>query len=201
MYQKYLKRFFDILICLCLIPLFFPIMVLIFLSTWILIGFPIYIQKRPGLQKKIFKIYKFKTMNSLCDKDGNLLRDEIRLTKFGVFLRSTSLDELPTLFLVLKGDMSLVGPRPLLIEYLPLYSDIQNKRHSVRPGITGWAQVNGRNEISWEKKFEMDIWYIENQSMILDFKILFMTLKKVIFRHGITPIESKIMPTFNGSKK
>lgn len=201
MYQKYLKRILDIIISLFLILLFFPIMVLIFFSIWIFIGFPIYIQKRPGFEKKTFKIYKFITMNNLCDKDGNLLSDEIRLYKFGVFLRVTSLDELPNLFVVLKGDMSLVGPRPLLIEYLPLYSDTHNRRHNVRPGITGWAQVNGRNQISWDKKLDMDVWYIDNQSMILDFKILFLTLKKVIMRDGITPKGSHTMPLFKGSKK
>ena len=140
-------------------------------------------------------------MDNLYDKEGNLLNDEIRLTKFGIFLRATSLDELPTLFVVLKGDMSLVGPRPLLIEYLPLYSDIQNRRHNVRPGITGWAQVNGRNEISWDKKFKMDVWYIENQSIFLDIKILLLTLKKVIIRDGITPKGSQTMPNFKGSNK
>jgi lipopolysaccharide/colanic/teichoic acid biosynthesis glycosyltransferase len=201
MYKKYFKRFFDVIICLFLIILFFPIMVLIFFSLFISIGFPIYIQKRPGLDRKIFKIYKFKTMDNLYDKEGNLLNDEIRLTKFGIFLRATSLDELPTLFVVLKGDMSLVGPRPLLIEYLPLYSDIQNRRHNVRPGITGWAQVNGRNEISWDKKFKMDVWYIENQSIFLDIKILLLTLKKVIIRDGITPKGSQTMPNFKGSNK
>ena len=201
MYKKYFKRFFDVIICLFLIILFFPIMVLIFFSLFISIGFPIYIQKRPGLDRKIFKIYKFKTMDNLYDKEGNLLNDEIRLTKFGIFLRATSLDELPTLFVVLKGDMSLVGPRPLLIEYLPLYSDIQNRRHNVRPGITGWAQVNGRNEISWDKKFKMDVWYIENQSIFLDIKILLLTLKKVIIRDGITPQGSQTMPNFKGSNK
>lgn len=201
MYKKYFKRFFDIIICLFLIILFLPFMVLIFFILFISKGSPIYIQKRPGLGKKIFKIYKFKTMDNLYDKEGNLLNDEIRLTKFGIFLRATSLDELPNLFVVLKGDMSLVGPRPLLIEYLPLYSDIQNRRHNVRPGITGWAQVNGRNEISWDKKFEMDVWYIENQSMFLDIKILLLTLKKVIIRSGITPKGSQTMSYFKGSNK
>jgi lipopolysaccharide/colanic/teichoic acid biosynthesis glycosyltransferase len=144
-------------------------------------------------------MYKFRSMTNECDKDGDLLIDEVRLTKFGKFLRSTSLDELPGLWSVLKGDMSLVGPRPLLIEYLPLYSEKQSRRHEVRPGITGWAQVNGRNAISWDEKFDLDVWYVDNQSIWLDIKILWMTVKKVIVRDGISQSNHVTMDKFKGS--
>lgn len=155
-------------------------------------------QKRPGLNEKIFLLRKFKTMNDRKDPEGNLLPDSMRLTKVGKFIRSTSLDELPQLFNVLMGDMSLVGPRPLLIKYLPLYSIEQMRRHEVRPGITGWAQVNGRNAISWKKKFELDVWYVENQSFALDVKVLFLTLQKVVQRKGISSTTSVTVEPFNG---
>jgi len=154
-------------------------------------------QARPGLYGEIFNMYKFRTMTNECDKDGNLLSDEVRLTKFGKFLRSISADELPSLWCVLKGDMSLVGPRPLLVEYLPLYSKKQSRRHEVRPGITGWAQVNGRNTVSWNEKFDLDVWYVDNRSAWLDIKILWLTVKKVIARDGISPKDMDIMPRFD----
>ena len=167
-----------------------------------LLNFPIlFRQSRTGLNGKIFNIYKFRTMTNECDKDGILLPDEARLTKFGKFLRSTSLDELPSLWNVLKSDMSLVGPRPLLLEYLPLYSTQQARRHEVKPGITGWAQVNGRNAISWDEKFDLDVWYVDNQSIWLDIKILYMTIKKVILRDGISAKNNATMPPFEGTKK
>jgi sugar transferase EpsL len=156
-------------------------------------------QARPGLNGDIFNMYKFRTMTNECDKNGVLLSDKDRLTKFGKFLRSTSLDELPGLWCVLKGDMSLVGPRPLLVEYLPLYSEKQSKRHEVKPGITGWAQVNGRNAISWDEKFDLDVWYVDNQSIWLDIKILWMTIKKVIVRDGISQNNHVSMDKFKGS--
>lgn len=183
---KVLKRLFDLILSIVGLLFLLPVIALIVLLVRLKIGSPIFFeQRRPGLNGEIFKLVKFKTMTNERDKNGNLLSDEIRLTKFGKFLRSTSLDELPGLWNVLKGDMSLVGPRPLLVEYLPLYSEKQSRRHEVRPGITGWAQVNGRNAISWNEKFELDLWYVDNQSIWLDVKILWLTLKKVIRREGV----------------
>jgi len=177
-----------------------PVIVLIVLLVRLKIGSPIFFkQARPGLNGNLFNMYKLRSMTSECDKDGNLLSDEVRLTKFGKFLRSTSLDELPGLWNVLKGDMSLVGPRPLLVEYLPLYSENQSRRHEVKPGITGWAQVNGRNAISWDEKFDLDVWYVDNQSIWLDIKILWMTIKKVIMRDGISQNNHVSMDKFKGS--
>jgi undecaprenyl phosphate N,N'-diacetylbacillosamine 1-phosphate transferase len=158
-------------------------------------------QKRPGFKEKIFSIYKFRTMTNEVDENGNLLSDEKRLKGFGKFVRSTSLDELPQLFNVLLGDMSFVGPRPLLVEYLDLYTIKQKKRHNVKPGITGWAQVNGRNAISWEEKFELDVWYVENQSFWLDMKILWLTFLKVVKRSDINSDTSITMEKFKGSSK
>ena len=201
MYQKYFKRLIDILLSTCLIVLLIPLFVLIFFFIWIFIGFPIFTQERTGLNRNIFNIYKFRTMTNECNKDGILLSDEIRLTKFGKFLRSTSMDELPSLWNVLKGDMCIVGPRPLLVEYLPLYSTQQARRYEVKPGITGWAQVNGRNAISWVEKFDLDVWYVDNQSVWLDIKILFLTIKKVIMRDGISAKDDATMPPFKGTKK
>ena len=164
------------------------------------LGSPVlFSQTRPGFKGKPFQVYKFRTMTDARDSDGNLLPDDVRLTPFGLFLRSSSLDELPQLFNVLKGDIALVGPRPLLMAYLPLYSARQARRHDVRPGITGWAQVNGRNAISWEQKFELDVWYVENQSFWLDLKILALTLKKVFVKEGISADGTHTMPRFNGS--
>jgi len=195
-----IKRFFDLFLVLLSLPLILPI--LLFLAVLILtqFNFPIlFKQSRPGLNGKIFNIYKFRTMTNDCDKDGILLPDEHRLTKFGKFLRSTSLDELPSLWNVLKSDMSLVGPRPLLLEYLPLYSTQQARRHEVKPGITGWAQVNGRNAITWGEKFDLDVWYVDNQSIWLDIKILWLTVKKVIMRDGINQVGQSTMESFKGN--
>lgn len=161
-------------------------------------GKPFFIQPRPGKRGRIFKIVKFKTMNDKKDADGNLLPDDQRLTKIGKFVRKTSIDEIPQLLNVLIGDMSLVGPRPLLTGYLHLYNDFQNRRHEVRPGITGWAQVNGRNAISWDKKFEYDVWYVDHISFLLDCKIIFKTIRKVIQSEGINPENATMTEPFNG---
>ena len=176
----------------------FPIILLTALMVKIKMGSPLFFkQERPGLKGKPFFIYKYRTMTIEYDKNGALLADKDRLTNFGKFLRSSSLDELPGLWSVLKGDMSLVGPRPLLIEYLPFYSKKHSRRHDVKPGITGWAQVNGRNAISWNEKFDLDVWYVDNQSIWLDVKIVFQTVKKVILRDGISPENEDIMPRFD----
>ena len=165
-------------------------------------GSPVFFkQPRPGLNEKVFNMIKFRSMTMENDTSGIMLSDSDRLTRFGEFLRSTSLDELPSLWVVLKGEMSLVGPRPLLVEYLPLYSKKQSRRHEVKPGITGWAQVNGRNAISWDEKFDLDVWYVDNQSVWLDIKILFLTIKKVIMRDGISAKDDATMPPFKRSKK
>ncbi|WP_233900131.1 sugar transferase [Tenacibaculum piscium] len=187
MYKNYIKRVFDFLIALVALVLLSPmfIIVLILLSIYNN-GKPFFFQQRPGKKEKIFKVIKFKTMNDKKDNEGNLLSDELRLTKVGNFVRKTSLDELPQLLNVLKGDMSLIGPRPLLIEYLPLYSKSQQRRHNVRPGITGLAQINGRNAISWKKKFEYDVKYVDNLSFISDVKIFFKTFLKVFKSEGIS---------------
>ena len=197
-----MKRIFDIFVVLISLLLLIPIYFLVILVVKIKLGSPIFFkQPRPGLEGKVFNIHKFRTMTNERDSNGVLLSDSKRLTQFGKFLRSTSLDELPSLWSVLKGDMSLVGPRPLLVEYLPLYSERQSRRHEVKPGITGWAQVNGRNAISWDEKFELDVWYVNNQSIWLDVKILWLTVKKVIVRDGITAQGDVTMPIFRGSKK
>ena len=165
-------------------------------------GSPVFFkQPRPGLNEKVFNMIKFRSMTMENDASGIMLSDSDRLTRFGEFLRSTSLDELPSLWAVLKGEMSLVGPRPLLVEYLPLYSKKQSRRHEVKPGITGWAQVNGRNAISWDEKFDLDVWYVDNQSIWLDIKILCLTIKKVILRDGISAKGDATMPPFKRSKK
>ena len=194
------KRVFDLFLVLLSLPLILPILLLLAVLILTQFNFPIlFKQSRPGLNAKIFNIYKFRTMTDDCDKDGILLPDELRLTKFGKFLRSTSLDELPSLWNVLKSDMSLVGPRPLLLEYLPLYSTQQARRHEVKPGITGWAQVNGRNAITWGEKFDLDVWYVDNQSIWLDIKILWLTVKKVIMRDGINQVGQSTMESFKGN--
>tara|TARA_B100001115_G_C15831424_1_gene415005 strand:- start:980 stop:1612 length:633 start_codon:yes stop_codon:yes gene_type:complete len=198
MYKLFLKKIVDFVLSLLGLLILLPIYLVIIFLIRINLGSPIFFkQERPGLNEKIFNIYKFRTMTNEFDQHGNLLPDENRLTKFGKFLRSTSLDELPSLWSVLKGDMSLVGPRPLLVEYLPFFSDSQARRHEVRPGITGWAQVNGRNAISWEEKFELDIWYVDNLSILLDIKILWLTLIRVLVRDGISPKDKDIMPRFD----
>lgn len=196
------KSLFDKTLALFLIILFSPIYIVVSLLILLKMGSPIlFRQKRPGKDEKIFGVYKFRTMTNEKDADGNLLPDEQRLVGIGKFIRSTSLDELPQLFNVLKGEMSFVGPRPLLIEYLDLYNDTQKRRHNVKPGITGWAQVNGRNAISWEQKFEYDVWYVDNKSFWLDIKILFMTFLKVLKRTDISSNTSATMERFMGSGK
>ena len=196
-----MKRAFDLIVSLLALIMLLPIILLVALLIRIKLGSPVlFKQARPGLHGKPFNMLKFRSMLDATDKDGNPLPDDQRLTRFGRLLRSTSLDELPGLINVLKGDMSLVGPRPLLIEYLPLYSGEQARRHDVRPGITGWAQVNGRNAISWEDKFKLDVWYVDNRSMWLDIKILFLTVKKVFVREGISAEGEATMSKFTGSK-
>ena len=200
MYKFFIKRIFEFTIALLALFMLLPIFLTISILVLLKMGTPIFfIQPRPGLNGETFKMYKFRTMTNKCDKNGKLLEDKDRLSNFGSFLRSTSLDELPTLWNVLCGNMSLVGPRPLLIEYLPLYSKDQARRHDVRPGITGWAQVNGRNAISWNEKFELDTWYVENQSFVLDMKIILLTLKKVIKRDGISHNNHVTMEKFKGN--
>lgn len=195
------KRIFDILLSIILIIFFSPFYIIISLLIVFKMGTPIFFkQKRPGLNGNIFGIYKYRTMTNDKDKQGNLLSDEERLKGLGKTIRSLSLDELPQLFNVLKGEMTFVGPRPLLTEYLPLYNKEQKKRHDVKPGITGWAQVNGRNAISWEEKFEYDIWYVNNQSFFLDMKILWLTFLKVVKRSDISSSSSATMEAFKGNK-
>ncbi len=197
-----LKRLIDITLSLILLAVFFPVFAIISGLIFFNLGSPIFFhQKRPGLSGRLFNMFKFRTMLDAFDKSGQPLPDEKRLTKFGSILRSTSLDELPGLWNVLKGDMSLVGPRPLLAEYLSLYTPEEARRHEVRPGITGWAQVNGRNAISWEEKFRFDVWYVDNQSLWLDLKILFLTAKKVFIREGISADDHATMEKFKGSNK
>lgn len=197
--KHFIKRAMDVVLSAILLLLLSPVMILIALFVYINLGSPVvFKQLRPGLHGKPFYIYKFRTMKDLRDEKGNLLPDEQRLTRFGAFLRSTSLDELPELVNVLKGDMSLVGPRPLLMEYLDRYTPEQARRHEVKPGITGWAQINGRNAISWEEKFKLDVWYVDNWSIWLDFKILFITLLKVLKREGISAEGHVTMPEFKG---
>ena len=196
-----LKSLFDKTLALFLIILFSPIYIVVSLLIFLKMGSPIlFRQKRPGYKEKIFGIYKFRTMTNEKDANGNLLPDDKRLVGIGKFIRSTSLDELPQLFNVLKGEMSFVGPRPLLEEYLPLYNEKQKRRHDVKPGITGWAQVNGRNAISWEQKFDYDVWYVDNQSFWLDIKILWLTFLKVVKRSDISSSTSSTMEKFTGSK-
>ena len=196
-----MKRLFDFIVALCALLTLLPVIIVVAVLIRLKLGSPIlFTQDRPGLNGKIFKMMKFRTMLDGKDKYGNLLPDNERMTKFGAFLRSTSLDELPGLFNVLKGDMSLVGPRPLLVQYLPLYSAEQARRHNVRPGITGWAQVNGRNAISWDQKFKLDVWYVDNQSFLLDLKILLLTVKKVFVREGISADGHVTIEPFKGSK-
>lgn len=199
MYKNYFKRFFDFNIALlgliCLSPIFIVVTIALYFANQ---GKPFFFQARPGLKEKIFKIIKFKTMNDKKDPNGNLLSDSERLTSIGAFVRKTSLDEIPQLINVLKGDMAIIGPRPLLPQYLPLYNAEQKRRHNVRPGITGWAQVNGRNAISWKKKFELDVWYVENVSFATDVKVFFSTFKKVFKSEGISQVGQATAEAFNG---
>ena len=200
MYRKFFKRIIDFFIsCIAfyfIITHFIPVCLILVISNK---GYPFFFQIRPGLNEKAFKVIKFKTMNDNKDPDGNLLPNHLRITKIGRFLRNYSLDELPQLINVIKGDMSIVGPRPLLFKYIPLYSDEQRKRHIVRPGITGWAQVNGRNAISWKRKFELDIFYIKNMSLLLDIKIIWLTIKKTLTSEGINADDNITMPPFDGT--
>jgi len=196
-----LKRLFDIVAAACGLLLLAPVMAIVAWQIHRKLGSPVlFRQLRPGRDGKPFEIVKFRSMRNALDAHGNPLPDAERMTSFGRFLRASSLDELPELWNVLKGDMSLVGPRPLLMEYLPLYSPEQFRRHSVRPGVTGWAQVNGRNALSWEEKFRLDIWYVDNQSFCLDLKIVYLTLAKVMAREGISAAGEATMPKFTGSK-
>ena len=199
MYEKVFKRIFDFILALVLLVLFSPVILITALLLKITQGGVVFTQNRPGLDEKIFKIYKFKTMSDERDEKGELLSDELRLKAFGKIVRSLSLDELLQLFNVLKGDMSFIGPRPLLVEYLELYNDEQKHRHDLRPGITGWAQVNGRNNISWAKKFELDLYYVKNCSFALDVKIVFLTIIKVLKRSGINKDGNATTSKFNGS--
>lgn len=200
MYSCFFKRIIDFVFVFCILAVIWPVLLLI--TFWLHFANKgagaFFLQDRPGKKGKIFKVIKFKTMTDERDTGGNLLPDEKRLTKVGKFIRSTSIDELPQLINVLKGDMALIGPRPLLVQYLPLYSKEQTRRHEVRPGITGWAQVNGRNAISWTKKFELDVWYVDHCSFRLDMKILFLTIKKVFVREGISQEGRATMEAFNG---
>jgi sugar transferase EpsL len=195
-----MKRFLDVMTTISLLVVLFPILILVGVGVLLGIGAPIFFRQiRPGFAGQPFELLKFRTMKDVRDQDGHARPDHERLTNFGRWLRSTSLDEIPELWNVLRGDMSLVGPRPLLMEYLPLYSPEQARRHEVRPGITGWAQINGRNAISWEEKFKLDVWYVDNQSFLLDLKILFLTIMRVFQRSGISADGEATMPKFTGA--
>ena len=198
MYKRHIKRGLDFVLSLILLVVLAPVILLVALLLKCVLGAVLFRQERPGLNERIFTLYKFKTMSDERDENGNLLPDEFRLKPFGKVIRSLSLDELPQLFNVLKGDMSLIGPRPLLVKYLPLYNEAQKHRHDVRPGITGWAQVNGRNDISWEKKFELDLFYVRNCSFALDAKIALMTMVRVFQRSGISQSGKATSDEFNG---
>ena len=201
MYKHFFKRLIDFIIVLCVLLAIWPILLVI--TVWLHFANKgagaFFLQERPGKDGKIFRVIKFKTMTDERDAGGNLLPDEQRLTKVGRFVRSTSIDELPQLINVLKGDMALIGPRPLLPQYLPLYNKVQARRHEVRPGITGWAQCHGRNAISWTKKFELDVWYVDHCSFLLDLKIIFLTIRKVLVREGISSETSATMEAFTGN--
>ena len=201
MYKHFIKRLLDFTIVFCALLILWPILLLI--TIWLHFANKgagaFFFQERPGKDERIFKVIKFKTMTDERDENGKLLPDAVRLTKVGRFVRSTSIDELPQLINVLKGDMALIGPRPLMPKYLPLYSPEQRRRHEVRPGITGWAQINGRNNISWTKKFELDVWYVDHCSFALDVKIIFMTIKKVLFREDISKEGEATTVPFNGT--
>lgn len=200
MYKQFFKRIIDFVLSLIALIVFSPLLILI--TIWLHFANKgagaFFFQKRPGLHGKIFQVIKFKTMTDEKDDNGDLLPDEVRLTKVGKFVRSISIDELPQLINVLKGDMAIIGPRPLLPEYIPLYTKEQSRRHDVRPGISGWAQCHGRNAISWEEKFKLDVWYVDHLSFLTDMKVIFITLKKVFFREGISSSTSVTMEAFNG---
>ena len=200
MYKHFFKRLIDFILSLIALIVLSPILLIVAILVRTKLGSPvIFKQERQGLNEKIFTLYKFRTMTDAKDEQGNLLPDKIRLTKFGKLLRSTSLDELPELFNILKGDMAIVGPRPLLVRYLQLYNEHQKHRHDVRPGFTGWAQCNGRNAISWEEKFDLDVYYTKHVSLLLDIKIILKTVKVVLFREGISSETSVTMEEFRGS--
>jgi len=200
--KSLIKRLFDLLVSLLLLILLSPLMLVVAALVRVKLGKPVlFSQERPGLHGKLFRLYKFRTMRDAYDDQGKLLPDEQRLTKFGRFLRASSLDELPEFFNVLKGEMSLVGPRPLLVAYLERYTPEQARRHEALPGITGWAQVNGRNALTWEDKFRLDVWYVDHQSLWLDIKILFLTLWKALKREGINAPGSATAPEFMGTDK
>ncbi|MDR0227608.1 MAG: sugar transferase [Flavobacteriaceae bacterium] len=200
MYKNFLKRIFDFLAAIVGLTLLSPIFIVVVIGLYFANqGKPFFFQSRPGKGGHIFKIVKFKTMNDKRDSEGNLLSDAERLTSIGAFVRKTSLDEIPQLINVLKGDMSLIGPRPLLPQYLELYNAEQKRRHEVKPGITGWAQVNGRNAISWKRKFELDVYYVDHISLVLDIKIFFLTIKKVFVREGISQEGQATAEAFNGN--
>lgn len=199
-YESYIKRPQDIVLSLVALIVLSPVIALVALLVRTKLGSPIlFTQERPGLNEKIFRMYKFRTMTDEKDEDGKLLPDEVRLTKFGKLLRAASLDELPELFNILKGDMSVIGPRPLLVQYLPLYNEFQKRRHEVRPGLSGLAQVNGRNAISWDDKFNLDVEYVDNVSFLEDWKIIFLTIKKVFVKEGINSDTSVTMEAFKGN--
>lgn len=201
-YRRFIKRPMDIVLSLLAIIVLSPVFLIVAFLVKVKLGSPvIFKQERPGLNEKIFTMYKFRTMTDERDEDGELLPDSMRLTKFGKLLRSTSLDELPELFNILKGDMSIVGPRPLLVQYLPLYNEHQRRRHEVRPGLSGLAQVNGRNAISWEQKFDLDVQYVDHVTFIGDWKIIFLTIKKVFVREGINSETAATMEPFKGTTK
>ena len=201
-YCRYIKRLLDILLSGCARVILSPVLLVVAILVRIKLGSPvIFCQERPGKDEKIFRMYKFRSMTDERNEDGNLLPDEVRLTKFGRLLRSTSLDELPELWNIFKGDMSIVGPRPLLVKYLPLYNEEQHHRHDVRPGLTGLAQVSGRNAITWEEKFAHDIQYVENVSLFLDLQIVILTVKKVLKHEGITSDSSATMEEFKGTER
>lgn len=201
MYASFFKRFFDFLISLVALIVLSPVLLVVTLLLAILNkgAGPFFVQKRPGRGGKIFKLIKFKTMTDERDAEGNLFPDEVRLTKVGKFVRSTSIDELPQLINVLKGDMALIGPRPLLVQYLPLYSPEQMRRHEVRPGITGWAQCHGRNTLSWTEKFKLDVWYVDHLSLKTDLQVIWLTVVSVLKREGISSDTSATMEAFNGN--
>ncbi|WP_010681354.1 sugar transferase [Acetivibrio cellulolyticus] len=201
-YYRFIKRPQDFLLSLIALVVLSPVILTIAILVRIKLGKPIiFNQERPGLNERVFKMYKFRTMTDEKDKNGELLPDSVRLTKFGRFLRSTSMDELPELWNIVRGDMSIVGPRPLLIQYLSLYNEVQKRRHDVRPGLTGYAQINGRNAISWEDKFFLDVEYVDKLSFVGDWKIIFLTIKKVFTREGISSDTSATMEPFRGSKE
>lgn len=202
MYKSFFKRILDFTAALIGFILLSPVFVIVTIGLFFANqGKPFFFQIRPGKNERLFKIIKFKTMNDKKNAQGLLLDDVHRLTKIGSFVRKTSLDEIPQLLNVIKGDMSLIGPRPLLVQYLPLYNETQRQRHNIRPGITGWAQINGRNAISWSQKFEYDVWYVDNCSFLLDIKILFLTIKKVFVSEGISQVGEATMEVFNGNNK